>query len=313
MLAQEPETTFPDPKFPERDLPSVESPSGKDAGYENFPVGSWLLPRHLRSHILTFYDFARAIDDIADSPTLTSDEKLRRLGEFENVLQSGEPLPGYEKAACLNTSLMQTKVTNRHARDLVWAFRQDSVTNRCENWDDLMAYCSLSAAPVGRYLLDLHGVGEEKELYRYSDALCCALQVINHVQDCVDDFVSLDRVYLPLDWIREEDADVTMLRESACTVSLRRVLDRALDGTEDLLRKSAPLAGQLRLDNSHRRADVHRLAFETAVIQRIATVLSKRLRTKDPVAKRVSLGKIAYVFCGVLGVADMWFSRGKKG
>ena len=90
-----------------------------------------------------------------------------------------------------------TGVTPRHAQDLLAAFKRDATKLRYRDWQDLLGYCALSASPVGRYLLDLHG--ERPELYAYSDPLCDALQVLNHVQDCQDDFRALNRVYLPLD------------------------------------------------------------------------------------------------------------------
>ena len=86
-----------------------EAPSGKDAAYENFPVGSWLLPAHLRPHIAKFYRFARAIDDIADSPILRPEEKLERLDGFAEVLQSGEQRDGFETALLMRDSLRRRK------------------------------------------------------------------------------------------------------------------------------------------------------------------------------------------------------------
>ena len=76
----------------------VETPSGKDAAYENFPVGSFLLPARLRPHVAIFYAFARAIDDIADNPDLPADEKVRRLSGFEAALSGRNPDPAYSTA-----------------------------------------------------------------------------------------------------------------------------------------------------------------------------------------------------------------------
>ena len=137
---------------------SVETPSGKDAAYENFPVGSWLLPAHLRPHIAVYYNFARAIDDIADNPDTQPDEKIKRLSEFERaVLGEGDPDPLYATSHRIRDSLNETGTTPQHCLDLVDAFKQDAVKGRYDDWDDLMHYCIRSAAPVGRYLLDIHG------------------------------------------------------------------------------------------------------------------------------------------------------------
>src|SRR5690349_5255420 len=137
---------------------AVETPSGKGSGDENFPVGSWLLPPALRPHVFVFYAFARAIDDIADNPALASDDKIVRLQRMASGLTGVEQHEaGVEKAQRLAESLAQTHVTPRHGLDLIAAFKQDAVKLRYQDWPDLIAYCNLSASPVGRYLLNLHG------------------------------------------------------------------------------------------------------------------------------------------------------------
>ncbi|MEK9726430.1 MAG: squalene/phytoene synthase family protein, partial [Rhodospirillaceae bacterium] len=137
---------------------SVETPSGKDAAYENFPVGSWLLPAELRPHIAVFYRFARAIDDIADNPDLPAEDKIARLNGFARAVSGDGPADdAFANGARMHGSLAATGVPARHCLDLIDAFKQDAVKSRYDDWDDLMGYCIRSAAPVGRYLLDLHG------------------------------------------------------------------------------------------------------------------------------------------------------------
>ncbi|MEM7211702.1 MAG: squalene/phytoene synthase family protein, partial [Pseudomonadota bacterium] len=131
----------------------VEAPSGKGAGDENFPVASRLIAPELRPHVMRFYDFARAADDVADSEVLSSEEKLARLDRFEAGLDGDASVT---KGIALRDSLAECGVTDRHARDLLDAFRQDAVKHRYANWDELIGYCELSANPVGRYLMDLH-------------------------------------------------------------------------------------------------------------------------------------------------------------
>ncbi len=282
---------------------TVETPSGKGAGDENFPVGSWLLPAALRPHVMAFYDFVRAADDIADHADLSSDEKLSRLEIFERALLGDQTaLSGLPKADRLRKSLAATGVSDRHARDLLKAFRQDVTKTRYDDWQDLLAYCALSASPVGRYLLDLHG--ESPKLYECSDPLCNALQVLNHLQDCRDDYLNLNRVYLPLDRFRAAGIDVTTLNDSAASTAMRSVLDHALDGCDELLGRSAPLAHNM---------TSRRLAAETAVIQSIAEALSKRLRAQDPLASRVQLSKPQSFLAAMIGVSRIrWLRRGKS-
>jgi squalene synthase HpnC len=282
------------------DNQAVETPSGKGAGDENFPVGSWLLPAALRPHVALFYAFARAIDDIADNPELAPDEKIRRLDGFEQAILGRETAdPAYVKAHRLRASLLETGVTPQHCVDLVAAFKRDATVLRYRDWDELIhGYCMLSAAPVGRYLLDLHG--ENRSGYPASDALCNALQVINHLQDCKDDYRNLNRVYLPLDWLTTEGETVAALEAPHASPGLRRVLDRCLVGVETLLVEARKLPG--RLKSRH-------LAYESGVIVALAEQLTRMLRRRDPVAERVELSKPAFLLVAARGVVRT-FLRG---
>ena len=275
----------------------AETPSGKGSADENFPVGSFLLPRALRPHVAVFYAFARAIDDVADNPELTAEDKVARLDGFDQALMGLNNDPAFEKSHIVRSSLIYTGVPIQHCRDLISAFKQDAVKLRYNDWDDLIDYCNRSAAPVGRYLLDLHGVS--RELYPASDALCNALQVINHLQDCRDDYSSMDRVYLPQDWMQTAGIEVTALDKPFTVKGLRQVLDLCLHETSELLR----LARLLPRPMSSRR-----LAMETAVIVRIAERLVAELRVRDPLAERVILTKPQYLISCVQGLLRLFFN-----
>ena len=278
---------------------AVETPSGKSTATENFPVGSFLLPARLRPHVATFYAFARAIDDIADNPALAPADKITRLDGFAAALTGAAAEPGYEKAARLRASLAATGVTAQHGLDLIAAFKLDAVKLRYADWRELVeGYCMLSAAPVGRYLLDLHG--EDRAGYRASDALCNALQVLNHLQDCQDDYRQLDRVYLPRDWLAAAGVGVEALDATAASPGMRRVIDQCLDGTDALIAIARLLPGQLRS---------RRLAMESAVIVRIAERLSRLLRRRDPLAGRVKLSGLQFAGCGLTGIARALLRR----
>ncbi len=273
-------------------LKTAETPSGKGARDENFPVGSILLPARLRPHVAVFYAYARAIDDVADNPDLSPEEKVRRLDGFDKALLGQADDPAYEKAHRIRESLAATNVTVQHCRDLISAFKQDAVKLRYADWAELIGYCDRSAAPVGRYLLDLHG--EARDGYPANDALCNALQVLNHLQDCGDDYRALDRVYLPGDWMAAEGVTVEALAAPALSPGLRRVIDRCLDDTDALIAHARTLPGRLKS---------RRLAMESAAIVTIAERLSAHLRRRDPLAERVELSKPEYLWCCVKGVA----------
>jgi hydroxysqualene synthase len=259
------------------EIGTVETPSGKGRGGENFPVGSWLIRRDLRPHVHAFYRFARNADDIADNPELTPEDKLRRLDRMADILE-GAPGSDSPTAAAMHASLADTGTTAQHCHDLLTAFRLDAIKRRYRDWDDLMGYCRYSAAPVGRQLLDLHGEG--RETWPASDALCAALQVLNHLQDCAADYRALDRVYLPLDELDRAGCSVEALAAPAASPALQRVLDRLLDRTEALILAARDLAP---------RVEARGLRWESAVIVALAGRLALRLRRGDPLATRVKL------------------------
>lgn len=278
-------------------IANPETPSGKGAGDENFPVGSFLLPAHLRPHVAAFYALVRAGDDIADNPDLEAQDKIDRLDALQAALK-GEPGygTGYEKAHRLRASLDITGVTDRHACDLLSAFRQDAEKSRYANWQELLGYCELSANPVGRFLLDLHG--EENSGYVYSDGLCTILQIINHVQDCADDYKELDRVYIPQDWMTAHGVSVVDLASPASNQGLRAVLDQILAGVDHMLPTALKLPAALKN---------RRLAMESSTIIRLAVRLTARLKRQDPWTERVDLTKVDFALSGLAGIAQGLF------
>jgi hydroxysqualene synthase len=269
---------------------TVETPSGKWRNTENFPVGSFLIRRDLRPHVHAFYCFARNADDIADNPGLTAGEKIERLDRMAMILD-GAPGSDSPAAAAMRESLIETGVIAQHCHDVLHAFRLDAVKLRYQDWDDLMAYCRYSASPVGRQLLDLHG--ESRDTWPSSDALCSALQVLNHLQDCADDYRLLDRVYLPLENLAAAGVGVEVLTEGVASPGLRRVLDGLLDQTGALVSQARGLPPLVAASGLRR---------ECAVIVELAARLLRRLRRRDPVATRVKLSKSDFLTAFVVGV-----------
>jgi farnesyl-diphosphate farnesyltransferase len=265
--------------------PGVEAWSGKDKGDENFPVGSALIEPRLRPHVHAYYSFARNADDIADSPVLTPEDKIARLDAMEAVLM-GERSTGSPSASALRASLAVSGVDPIHARELLIAFRQDAVKTRYASWDELLHYCRYSAAPVGRYVLALHG--EAETTWPASDALCAALQILNHVQDAAGDLRTLDRCYIPQDFLREADAVTDDLARPETTPALRAVFDRMLSLTRALNETATGLPRGVRN---------RRLRVETAVICNLSARLLARLSAGDPLATRVKLSKADFLFC----------------
>jgi squalene synthase HpnC len=273
----------------------AEARSGKGHRDENFPVASWLIePRH-RGAILAFYDFVRTADDIADHATLAAAEKLTLLDRLEEALLGR----GSEPAAdALRAVLATRSLSSRHALDLLAAFRLDVTKLRYADWDDLIGYCRLSAMPVGRYVLDVHG--ESQALWPANDALCAALQIINHVQDCARDFRALDRVYLPEDMLAARGVSVEDLAAPVASPTLAASLRDVAARTAKLLADSAPFAGAI----ANRR-----LGLEVAAIQHLAEVLNHRLLHRDPLSQRVHLGNTGFAVVALGGVLRGIFRR----
>src|SRR6516165_2900216 len=270
--------------------------SGKGHRDENFPVASRLIQRRHRGIILAFYEFVRIADDIADHPSLPPHQKLDLLDRLEAGL-IGKHDDGTE-AIALRSALRGRKLAPRHAQDLLVAFRMDVTKLRYRDWDDLMNYCSYSAMPVGRFVCDVHG--EDRAVWPANDALCAALQIINHLQDCAADYRNLDRVYVPLDALAASKASIAELGEAKASAALRACLCGLAERTGRLLDASEPFSARI--------ADF-RLAMEVAVIQRLARRLVATLRARDPLSEKVHLSKPQVASIGLRGVASGAWQR----
>ncbi len=282
----------------EREAPWAEPEtiaSGKNASTENFPVGSFLLRADIRPHVHAFYLFARAADDIADNPLLDPAVKIEQLEALGHALTRGErgrkPKPVPACVAPLKASLALTGVPPQHALDLLTAFKRDAVQTRYLTWNDLMDYCRFSASPVGRHVLALHGLGEA--LWPANDALCSALQVINHVQDCADDYREVDRVYIPLDLFTVCGSDPANLSGEACTPALRSALDATLELTAQLVKEARRFPGLI---------PDRRLRAEVSVIVTLAEELVRLLRVRDPLCDSVKLGPFRMLWAVAKGL-----------
>jgi hydroxysqualene synthase len=250
--------------------------SGKGHRDENFPVASWLIAARHRPAILAFYRFVRAADDVADHASLAPEQKLALMDGLERSLlgrDDGEPA-----GVALRTELAARRLPPRHALDLLTAFRLDVTKLRYADWNDLIDYCAFSAMPVGRFVLDVHG--ESRATWPANDALCAALQVINHLQDCAKDYRDLDRVYIPHDAFAATGTGPEALAAPRASEALLACIRGLAQRTAVLLEEARPFARQI--------ADT-RLALEVAVIHRLAGRLTDWLTRRDPLSEKVHL------------------------
>jgi squalene synthase HpnC len=263
----------------------AELQSGKGAKDENFPVASVLIAPKNRPPVMAFYNFVRAADDVSDNAATSADEKLRLLELMRaSLVGENDVVPEGVK---LRAVLAERGLSPVHALDLLEAFRRDCTKLRYRDWDDLIDYCRYSAMPVGRFVLDVHG--ESRDLWPANDALCAALQVINHLQDCGKDYRELNRVYIPEPMLVEAGITVDALGESKAVPALARVIAELARRNAELLNTSRPFARAIR--------DT-RLSLEVDLIQTLADDLNTLLLTRDPLSQPVhhSKGDVVALF-----------------
>jgi squalene synthase HpnC len=269
---------------------TIAEGSGKGHKDENFPVASALIAPRNRPVVMAFYRVARMADDVADKPGLAAADKLAQLALIEASLTGRDE--AVAEAVALRRALAERNLSRVHILHLLEAFRRDAVKTRYADWEELMDYCRYSAAPVGRFMLDVHG--EATSTWPASDALCAALQVINHLQDCAKDYRDIDRVYIPLDALTAAGLDVAALGEASATPALRQVISHLAERTGALLavsRRLAPAVGDLRI------------GLEIGVIQAIAEALTQRLTRSDPLSERVHLTPLETLGFALRGAA----------
>jgi squalene synthase HpnC len=216
------------------------------AGAENFPVALRMLPRRYRDHLMAVYTFARTVDDIGDeAPT---DQRLGLLASLSDDLERlyagppGSP-PAHPAVRGLAGVVTDCAVPMRPFRDLIAANEQDQVVFRYQTFDDLLGYCQLSANPVGQIVLYVFGHYTPARAEK-SDAVCSALQVIEHLQDVAEDYRA-GRIYLPLDDLHAHGCHEQDLAEPAASPELRGLIAAEAGRAAELLAAGAPLVGQL--------------------------------------------------------------------
>jgi squalene synthase HpnC len=187
--------------------------------------------------------------------------------------------------------LAERGLSPRHAQDLLKAFRLDATKLRYADWNDLIGYCAYSAMPVGRFVLDVHG--ESRSTWPASDAICAALQINNHLQDCGKDYRDLNRVYVPLDALAAAGTSVEALSAAKASPELRACIAGLAKRTRALLHEGDALAVLV---------EDRRLGLEISVIQALADRIAALLATRDPLSERVHLGKPGAAGIGLLAI-----------
>ncbi|WP_338674092.1 squalene synthase HpnC [Streptomyces sp. SCSIO 30461] len=245
------------------------------AADENFPVAPFFLPRSWRDDLMAVYGYARLVDDIGDGdlasggadavhfgldPAQAAD-RLVMLDAFEADLRrvfpdpaadadgrvDGHPgeesTPHHPLLRALASTVRRHSLTPEPFIGLIEANRQDQLVSRYETYGDLVAYCALSADPVGRLVLAVTG-STSPERVRLSDSVCTALQIIEHLQDVAEDLAA-DRIYLPaedMERFRVTEAD---LAAPTADAQVRALVAFEADRAGRLLGDGLPLVGSV--------------------------------------------------------------------
>lgn len=217
------------------------------AHYENFPVASWFLPRHMRWPIAAIYAFARRADDLADEGELTDAVRLQALDDMARALDAcvkGEPAddPVY---IALADCIARYQLPPELFHDLLDAFRQDVGKKRYADFGEVMQYCRRSANPVGRLLLHLYGLTDRQSL-GHSDAVCSALQLINFYQDLYQDAHELGRIYIPQDEMRRNLVMEAQFAHRQTNGPMLMLMRKQYKRAHQLLQAGAPLGKKLK-------------------------------------------------------------------
>ena len=213
--------------------------------YENFPVASILLPKHIRRAVEIIYNFAREADDIADEGDLSSEERLAKLEEFRTELNRfgtsvAAQTPLFEALGAI-VEKFQLPVQLLH--DLLDAFSQDVVKKRYANFDELLDYTRRSANPVGRLLLHLYGAATPQNL-ACSDNICTSLQLINFWQDVSKDY-AIRRIYLPQDEMARFGVDEAHIAAGRTDKAWQDLMRFQVERARDMMQRGAPLGSIL--------------------------------------------------------------------
>ncbi|MEU3447579.1 squalene synthase HpnC [Streptomyces thermolilacinus] len=239
---------------------------------ENFPVAPFFLPRAWRADLMALYGFARLVDDIGDGdlapggadarllgarpddgPEALLDaleaELLRLFGDDGDETRGGGVYgdtprgPVHPLLASVRATVRRHDLAPEPFLALIEANRQDQRVRRYPGYDDLLAYCELSANPVGRLVLAVSGTSTPERVRR-SDAICTALQIVEHLQDVAED-LRRDRIYLPADDMARFHVTEADLARPTANASVRALVAYEAERARALLDEGAPLVGSV--------------------------------------------------------------------
>jgi hydroxysqualene synthase len=215
--------------------------------YENFPVGSYLIPKKLRPHVHNIYAFARIADDYADEPRYADSVRLALLENWEaQLIQSFWRQPQHPVFIALKETIQRFDLPINLLQDLLMAFKLDVVQKRHPTFSDVLLYCRHSANPIGRLVLLLFGYRQD-ELHSLSDSICTALQITNFWQDLLID-LDKGRIYIPQEDLQRFGYSEEELQARVYNDVFKILMRFEINRTRELFAQGQPLCGRVGRD-----------------------------------------------------------------
>lgn len=267
-------TSSPPPASPTANAARMVEPDTRIDHYENFPVASVLLPKALRWPVAVIYRFARSADDLADEGNAPAEARLAALEAYSEELtriERGLP-PATPLFADLAQVIQQHTLPLQPFRDLLSAFSQDVRINRAETSALVLDYCTRSANPVGRLMLQLYGAATPERIAQ-SNAICTGLQLANFCQDVALDWAK-DRIYLPADACVRYGVTEAHIAQGTCDAAWQSLMAEWVGKARAMLQSGAPLALDLPAGTARRIGWELRLVVQGGlrILERIESV-----------------------------------------
>jgi squalene synthase HpnC len=219
--------------------------------YENFPVATLLYPKKIREAVVILYQFARTGDDIADEGIFSKEERLENLKIYQSNLNK-------LKKNNLNVDLLFLdiyKIINQYSipinllQKFIYAFKQDIINKRYENFKEFINYSNNAAAPAGQIILGLFREDTKQNII-YSKSICHALALIGISQDFYEDILK-DRLYIPTNEMKKFNLEISDIHDKKFNANWKLFKEFWLQRIELILIQGTPLIlntkGRLRL------------------------------------------------------------------
>ncbi len=249
--------------------------------YENFFVGSILVPHKYLQHLYNIYAFCRCSDDLADEIG-DRQRSLELLEQWRTQLKSCyNGTPTHPALIALQNTIKEFDIPPQPFDDLISAFEQDCKILRYDTYEDLLDYCSRSANPVGRLYLWIFGYKDQVR-QKLSDKICTGLQLANFWQDVVPDF-RRGRIYLPREDMLAFGCSELDIAQGRMSPQFAELMRFEINRTKDMFNEATPLASMVN----------HRLGIDVALFRRAGLSILEEIAKNnyDVINRRPTLTK----------------------